>query len=245
MIALVACIALLQDPAGPRAVPSTPPAPDGPSLDEVLGIGGGPKDRSSAERSERVERSLSGAEPREILDSAIADMRRSAELLRELETGLQTRRAQESAVRKLDELIASAERLSRERNQGAQSGSQQQQRRPSGRQDQGKQGSSEGRQDEPRGGTEPGDRRGGRRDERSADDGSRNPTAGDADASQPPPTVDPTTQDAQFDEGRAEWGRLPPRVRDAVRQGFRDPMSAAYRRLTQDYYRRLAGEGAR
>jgi hypothetical protein len=51
--------------------------------------------------------------------------------------------------------------------------------------------------------------------------------------------------DAQFDESRAEWGRLPPRVRDAVRQGFRDPMSAAYRRLTQEYYRRLAEERGR
>lgn len=48
---------------------------------------------------------------------------------------------------------------------------------------------------------------------------------------------------AQFDESRVEWGQLPPRVRDAVRQGVRDPMSAAYRRLTQEYYRRLAEEG--
>jgi hypothetical protein len=239
MIALVACIAMLQDP------PSPPPAPDGPSLDEVLGIEGGAKDRSSEDRSERVARSLSGAEPREILDSAIADMRRSAELLRERETGLPTRRAQESAVRKLDELIASAERLKRERNQGAQSGSQQQKQGSSGKQDRPRQGASEGLGDEPQGGSKPGDRRSGTRDGQSADDGSRNPAAGDADASQPPPVIDPTTQDAQFDEGRAEWGRLPPRVRDAVRQGFRDPMSAAYRRLTQDYYRRLAGEGAR
>ena len=239
MIALVACIAMLQDP------PSPPPAPDGPSLDEVLGIEGGAKDRSSEDRSERVARSLSGAEPREILDSAITDMRRSAELLRERETGLPTRRAQESAVRKLDELIASAERLKRERNQGAQSGSQQQKQGSSGKQDRQGQGASEGLRDEPQGGSKPGDRRSGTRDGQSADDGSRNPAAGDADASQPPPVMDPTTQDAQFDEGRAEWGRLPPRVRDAVRQGFRDPMSAAYRRLTQDYYRRLAGEGAR
>ena len=47
---------------------------------------------------------------------------------------------------------------------------------------------------------------------------------------------------AQLEEGRVEWGRLPPRVRDAVRQGMRDPMSAAYRRLTQEYYRRMAEE---
>jgi hypothetical protein len=57
--------------------------------------------------------------------------------------------------------------------------------------------------------------------------------------------VEAAATDAQFDESRAEWGRLPPRVREAVRQGFRDPMSAAYRRLTQEYYRRLAEERAR
>ena len=44
---------------------------------------------------------------------------------------------------------------------------------------------------------------------------------------------------------RSEWGRLPARVRDAVRQGMRDPMSASYRRLTQDYYRRMAEEPKR
>ncbi|MFM9146006.1 MAG: hypothetical protein ACKORL_11810, partial [Phycisphaerales bacterium] len=64
-------------------------------------------------------------------------------------------------------------------------------------------------------------------------------------AQEPPEAVDPTDQLAQFDESRAEWGRLPPRVREAVRQGLRDPMSAAYRRLTQDYYRRLAEEQRR
>ena len=62
-------------------------------------------------------------------------------------------------------------------------------------------------------------------------------------ASQPPGAVDPADMAAQFDESRVEWGQLPPRVRDAVRQGVRDPMSAAYRRLTQEYYRRLAEEG--
>jgi hypothetical protein len=71
----------------------------------------------------------------------------------------------------------------------------------------------------------------------------RDGAAREADASQPPTMVDPTDVAAQFDESRVEWGQLPPRVRDAVRQGVRDPMSAAYRRLTQEYYRRLAEEG--
>lgn len=246
-------IALLQAPVAPAPVvppPAGPPAAapgDGASLDDLLGIGGAGKDRSVDERAEKVERSLSGAEPREILDSAIDDMRRSASLLAEREAGLPTRRAQESVVRKLDELIASAERMKREQQSSASSsGSQRQQPSP-------KQGARDGQRSgqegeaarEPQGGLREGDRRAGTERDRAGADGERNRAAGDADADQPPPNVDPTQRDAQFDEARAEWGRLPPRVRDAVRQGFRDPMSSAYRRQTQDYYRRLAGEAPR
>ncbi len=247
--------ALAQAPAPREVVPpptSAPPegapATDPPSLDDALGIGGDGPDRSGGDRDAKVDRSLSGAPPRDILESAIADMRRSKELLEARESGLPARRAQESAVRKLDELIASAERMQQERKQ--QQGQQQQ-----GQQQQGKQGSQgrdkrqrpgdgeEGGQEE-QDGDPRGDRQGGER-EGKADDGRRSRDASTSDSTEPPQLVDPTTADAQFDESRAEWGRLPPRVREAVRQGFRDPMSAAYRRLTQEYYRRLAEERAR
>ena len=46
-----------------------------------------------------------------------------------------------------------------------------------------------------------------------------------------------------LEEGRVEWGRLPDRVRDLIRQGRRDRISSIYRRLTEQYYRRLAEEG--
>lgn len=38
----------------------------------------------------------------------------------------------------------------------------------------------------------------------------------------------------------AAWGNLPARLRDALLQGASDSFSATYRRLTEDYYRRLA-----
>ena len=40
----------------------------------------------------------------------------------------------------------------------------------------------------------------------------------------------------------AAWGSLPERVRDALVQGSSDSFSAAYRRLTEAYYRMLAEE---
>ena len=239
-----------KDAAPPPAAAKAPPASDPPSLDDALGIGGDGTDRSRTDRDAKVERSLSGAPPRDILESAIADMRRSKELLEASEAGLPARRAQESAVRKLDELIASAERMQQERNQ--QQGQQQQGQQQQGKQQKGKQGGdqqrpgedTDGRQEDKDGSPRGDGRQGGER-EGKADDGRRNRDASTSDSTEPPQNVDPTTADAQFDESRAEWGRLPPRVREAVRQGFRDPMSAAYRRLTQEYYRRLAEERAR
>ena len=38
----------------------------------------------------------------------------------------------------------------------------------------------------------------------------------------------------------AGWGALPPRVRDALRQGSGDTFSSLYRAMTEAYYRRLA-----
>ena len=259
MHVLVTLIVCLHQAAAPAAVPPAPaqavppvpkepaPAAEPPSLDDALGIGDGRKPAAADDHAEELGRSLDGAKPRDILASALDDMRRSARLLEENEAGLPTKRVQESVVRKLDELIATAQRMQQDKKNQQQSGSAdgkpQQQKKDNGR----KQGGSEkegadGNRDEPR---EDGQQRGGRDAKSQQAEGGKRRRDGDANSNEPPENVDPTTTDAQFDESRAEWGRLPPRVREAVRQGLRDPMSAAYRRLTQDYYRRLAEEPRR
>lgn len=227
-------------PASPPAAQAEPPkapAPPPPSLDEALGIGdGSAQDQPESKIGER----LAGASPRDILDSALEDMRRSSQLLDARQGGLPARRAQASVVRKLDELIATAQRMQQDQQQQQGSGQssprqQRQQGQQSGQEQQ------EGRQDgEPRPG-EGSQRRPGERDAEGEGEG-RSRASGDADAQVPPEAIDPSDMTAQLEEGRVEWGRLPPRVRDAVRQGMRDPMSAAYRRLTQEYYRRMAEE---
>ena len=235
-------------PSAPPPVKAPAPAADPPSLDDALGLGDGKKPATSDNHSEELGRSLDGAKPRDILASALDDMRRSAKLLDENEAGLPTKRVQESVVRKLDELIATAQRMQQERKNQQQSsgsqGQQQQQRQKNGgsKKDGSEQEGTDGQRDEPR---ENGQQRGGRDGRDQQADGGKRRRDGDATSNEPPENMDPTTVDAQFDESRAEWGRLPPRVREAVRQGLRDPMSAAYRRLTQDYYRRLAEEPKR
>jgi len=239
----------------PPAVPNVPPVPTmadkPPSLDEALGLGDGGKQSDTTTDASELQRSLDGAKPRDILNSAIDDMKHSAQLLEANDSGISTRRVQESVVRKLDELIATAQRMKQQQSQQGQESQGQQSQGQSGKgKNQGKdQGAKDGKDGQDGKKPEPGENgqpRGGRDGKQDQDgaDGKRRKD-GDATSNEPPEQGDPTMNSAQFDEARAEWGRLPPRVREAVRQGLRDPMSAAYRQLTQDYYRRLAEEPKR
>ena len=239
----------------PPAVPNVPPVPamadKPPSLDEALGLGDGGKQSDTTTDTSELQRSLDGAKPRDILNSAIDDMKHSAQLLEANDSGISTRRVQESVVRKLDELIATAQRMKQQQSQQGQESQGQQSQGQSGKgKNQGKdQGAKDGKDGQDGKKPEPGENgqpRGGRDGKQDQDgaDGKRRKD-GDATSNEPPEQADPTMNSAQFDEARAEWGRLPPRVREAVRQGLRDPMSAAYRQLTQDYYRRLAEEPKR
>ena len=239
----------------PPAVPNVPPVPamadKPPSLDEALGLGDGGKQSDTTTDTSELQRSLDGAKPRDILNSAIDDMKHSAQLLEANDSGISTRRVQESVVRKLDELIATAQRMKQQQSQQGQESQGQQSQGQSGKgKNQGKdQGAKDGKDGQDGKKPEPGENgqpRGGRDGKQDQDgaDGKRRKD-GDATSNEPPEQADATMNSAQFDEARAEWGRLPPRVREAVRQGLRDPMSAAYRQLTQDYYRRLAEEPKR
>jgi hypothetical protein len=241
--------------AAPPSVPNVPPVPaiadKPPSLDEALGLGDGGKKSDTTTDASELQRSLDGAKPRDILNSALDDMKHSAQLLEANDSGISTRRVQESVVRKLDELIATAQRMKQQQSQQGQESQGQQSQGQSGKgKNQGKdQGAKDGKDGQDGKKPEPGENgqpRGGRDGKQDQDgaDGKRRKD-GDATSNEPPDQADPTMTNAQFDEARAEWGRLPPRVREAVRQGLRDPMSAAYRQLTQDYYRRLAEEPKR
>ncbi|MFG0329388.1 MAG: hypothetical protein ACF8PN_05750 [Phycisphaerales bacterium] len=56
-----------------------------------------------------------------------------------------------------------------------------------------------------------------------------------------PPAQEPRLE-GEIDETRAEWGRLPARVRDMIMQGLGENPAAMYRRMTERYYQRLADE---
>jgi len=221
-------------PPTPPTPPASPPADTSPSprptpagdrsLDALLGLEEepAPTDGGAATReaTRRVERKLDEKEIEGVLKQALEFMRYSAERLgTHRDTGIDTQRAQREAIERLDILIEQAKRRRPSPSPSSSSSRSSQPNEPTPGQP----------QPQPAGGAEESGRR----------DGT------DGQATDGPPPEDPTGVDRMLEESGAEWGRLPERVRDLIRQGSRDRMSSLYRRLTEEYYRRIAEDASR
>jgi hypothetical protein len=205
-------------PGAPEPSPPPPSPLPPPSLDELLGIeeeSPAPADAEADRRrlGERLEERAAADDFRE----AIAAMAGSAtRLARELDPGLATQRLQEEAIRRLDTLIRGAERQRRQR-------------------------SSQQSQGEPDAASQPSPPSGSAASQRQPSAGSDS-GLGDGDMEGDPPPFAEAELGRLLEEGRVEWGQLPQRLRDLVRQGRRDRISSPYRLWTEQYYRRLAEE---
>jgi hypothetical protein len=218
-----------------------------PSLDDLLGIGEAESDAavSDAERARRetLTRSLTPGEAQSTLEAAIKSMQRSADLLRGQEKGLAVQRLQEDALSRLDSLIDSAQR--QQQRQGASSRSSQGQSKG--------QQSNEGGQKQQGSGSKPDSAEAQRRREANerARQGQQSQGAkgaqgeqagGDGNRPGEAPAFEGAVEGGVMEESEAEWGNLPPRTREILRQGSRERMSSVYRRMTEAYYRRIAQE---
>lgn len=245
----IATTAAGQDAAPPPTAPSAKPADgarkpaDKPkSLDELLGTGGGrppeakpaagaatapgepaapPVDPVDAQRQEQLKRALTGKEAAEAFLEAVAQMSRSAKQLEESrDPGLDTQRMQEDVLAKLDLLLKQPPKKGK--GQGSSSSQQQQ---------------AEGQpknappNQKPAGANQ--------RKERS------NQPASDSSPDAPAPPSQQASLEQALESAGAEWGNLPPRLRDMIRQGLREPASGLYQRLTEEYYKRLAEEASK
>lgn len=191
-----------------------------PSLDELLGLTdestadpSNPETAATAEeqRLRDLDRALSAEEAADAMAEAVRLMDDTASRLgRPGGTGLTTQRMQEDILRKLDQIISSAEQ-----NQGGGSSS----------------GSSQ--QQQQQGNNAPGSQQSG--GQAAAGQGQGNaenmPAQGSEAALGPEQLLDASS-----------WGALPERLRDALSEGLSDSFSAAYRSLTESYYKRLAEE---
>ncbi len=205
-----------QEPAAPTGTQREKDTP--PSLDELLGLDGlqdNAAEQAARQNQEELERRLSDLELGDVFDVALEKMAISAELLDgDLNSGLGTQRVQEDILARLDQLIDIAKQMSQQQQMSSSGG-----------------GSGQGK---PKPGAEPQQQAGGQRSE-SGDQGGH--------AVDPPPGQEGDINTI-IEETGSEWGHLPERLREMFGQAQNSHISALYRKLTEQYYKRLAEEGS-
>ena len=205
-----------QDPAAPTETQQEKETP--PSLDELLGLDGDPDnaaEQAERQNQEELERRLSDVELGDVFEVALAKMEISADLLDgDLDSGLGTQRVQQDILARLDQLIDLAKQMSQQQMSSGGGGSGQSRPKP---------------------GTEPQQNQaGGQRSESGGREGQ---------AVEPPPGQEGDINTI-IEETGSEWGHLPERLREMLDQAQNSHISALYRTLTEQYYKRLAEEGS-
>ncbi len=156
-------------------------------------------------------------------NQVIADMQQAAERLGAgRDPGLDTQRLQQTILDRLDQLIAAASQQQQQNSSSSSSSSsssqsQQEQAGQNQQQQQGQRQQGAQAQAQAQAGATPGQ--------------NGNPAQ---------PESGQTA--GALDELRAEWGNLPPRLREELLQGHDEKFSPVYEELTEAYYRRLAEE---
>lgn len=207
----------------PEASPELPPglpeegSPEGPVGAPSDPPTGEPRD----ERTDLLDDAAAEPDP-DLFRQAVKEMRVVSQRMGDGgDPGLGTQRLQRSILDKLDQLIAAAGQRDSPSGGGGgsgASGSSQPMQQDTGSAANAGQGQSAG-------GSQAG----------SGQAGGAAPSSGGAAAGA---VADQALGPMQ--ENRAEWGNLPPRLRDELQEGFSEPFSPIYQSLTERYYRSLA-----
>ena len=209
--------ALFQDTQDPDEKRDPPP-----SLDDLLGLETDESevqaDEAARAESEReLQRRLDEKEITDAFLVALDKMATSAKRLGELfDTGLATQRVQQDILAKLDQLIDKARQM---QSLGQASASR-------------STSSQKSRSQSP-----------GQRKNQANNSRRRDGTPQDSQDGGLPPRQEGDIHTI-LQEAGVEWGNLPERLRQELLQGRNDKFSSMYRRLTEEYYKRLAEEGS-
>ncbi len=209
------------------------------SLDELLGLVVAEEgiDASTTDRSRpgELDHALSDGEPVDRMRKVQHLLEQASEAIGEADYSLATQRLQERAAKMIDDLLADAERQQQQRqsssSSGSSSGNPQQQDGQGGQSPQDKMADKDGSQQA-------------QSNERDSAKRQGDSTTGEQRGDQMPDRVDGDAAGA-MEATAIEWGSLPPRVRDVLRQGLRERMSTPYRAWTEAYFRRIAEESRR
>lgn len=239
LLAFASAIVLAGDPPAPHggsqpaappakkddpAPPPTPPSDDLPSLDEALGLDEAVPAKDGEQSPAKPPAKPDSALDRQLRDEAEGDdFVQAVSLMDQIagrlesakDTGLDTQRLQEEALRKLDKLIDDAKKNSQQQRQKKKPQQQQQQNQQQQQQSSQQQQQQQNQQAQNEGQVT---------DHSKGREGQlRQLTPG----------------------GSAAWGSLPEHIRSSLMQGFSDRFSSMYQEMTEAYYRRLAEDRSR
>jgi hypothetical protein len=193
------------------------PAPTETTQADTTGSDAGVVTESDDDLNESVGRALSASDASDAFEQAVDQMDDvSRRLGRAFDPGVETQRMQESILRKLDQVIASAKEQS---SSGGGGGSGEPKKQDKGGDELAQQQAAAG---------EGGDQ---------AQPGGQQASSGAAGSGSP---IKPEGQDTVIRQLRKEWGVLPPRVREELSDGLRERFSPLYRQMTEAYYKALA-----
>ncbi|MAJ47614.1 MAG: hypothetical protein CBC35_10175 [Planctomycetes bacterium TMED75] len=202
-----------------------------PSLDELLGIEESEEAESESEPDvdaltendrKKIDDRLNERELADSFSAAINDMAVAAQMLDESRsTGIDVQRLQKEIMSRLDAVIKEAAQQQQQQQQQS-SSSQQQQQQQQSEQNQIPQQPENSNQSESQ--------------QAPSQQGESN--------EQLPPGRQEAQFQVLFEESDVEWGNLPDRMRNLLRQGMRESVSRMYRNLTESYYRRIAEDAS-
>ena len=214
-----------QSPDSPKSSESPATEQETPSLDELLGIdesddaeNESESDAMAENERKKIDDRLNERQIADAFSAAIKDMDVAARMLDESRsTGIDVQRLQKEIMSRLDAVIDEASQQQQQQQQSSSSQQQQQQQQQSDQ-------SQVPQQPEPSSQSDP--------KQASSQQGESN--------EQLPPGRQESQFQVMFEESDVEWGNLPERMRNLLRQGMRESVSKMYRNLTESYYRRIA-----
>ena len=161
----------------------------------------------------------------ENLDAAITDMKVAAQMMgRSKSTGIEVQRIQVDIMSRLDAVIEEAINQQQQQQQQQSSSSQEQQQQQQTEQNQLPQQPDQS-------------------ESQPSDQESQQQVEGESSDQLPPGRKEAELQ-VMFEESDVEWGNLPERMRNILRQGLRESVSKMYQDLTESYYQRIAEDAS-
>lgn len=254
-----------EEPEAEQPIENQAKSTDEPSIDELLGLDEDKKDDApkpddghdddedkGPELTRDLDKALTGEQAADQFAQAIQEMEEVAiRLSDEADPGIDTQRMQDEIILKLEQIIASAEKVkSKQKPKPGQGKPQQGPPRAADKQQGQQPGEQSGDKPGEQEGDKPGDQQGQQPNKPGQGQGDKpGDQQGQQQGNQPGGQQSGQTGSqgsvrneelSMKDLREGEWGNLPPRLRDELAESLSETFNPVYRSATEAFYRRIA-----